>query len=366
VTDFFSPDYATARTRFRSAVLANGGQIESILLNPKGPAGEDLTIDVGWFGSASPRRAFIHSSGLHGVEGFAGSAIQLQWLEEGISKPAPASVATKDDAIAIVHALNPFGMAWLRRVNENNVDLNRNFLGADEEFAGAPKDYAALDALLNPSSPPSDPPAPDFFPVRAAFKIFRHGMPALRQAIAGGQYDFPQGLFFGGERHEQGPRRFQVYISSKFSAAERLVGIDVHTGLGPFGEDHLLVNGDAERASAVARMQAVYGSRVQALDSSGISYRTRGAQDGLWFRMFPGAQIYFAFQEFGTLHPVRVLAALRAENRRHHYGIPGDERHARAKAKLLEVFCPPRKKWRDRVLSRGQEVIARSLALAFD
>jgi hypothetical protein len=27
----------------------------------------------------------------------------------------------------LIHALNPFGFAWLRRVNEANVDLNRNF-----------------------------------------------------------------------------------------------------------------------------------------------------------------------------------------------------------------------------------------------
>jgi len=364
VIDPFSPDYFTARARFRSGVLACGGQIESILLNARGPAGEDLTIDIGWFGCPTPQRAFIHSSGLHGVEGFAGSAIQLQWLEHGL----PSLAA--DSAIAIVHALNPFGMAWLRRVNENNVDLNRNFLDAEEQFAGAPRDYAALDSFLNPASLPSAPAALDFFPVRAAFRIFRYGMPALRQAIACGQYDYPRGLFFGGQRHEQGPRRFQVYLSSRFAAADRLVGIDVHTGLGPFGEDRLLVNGDAERDASVARMRVAYGPRVQSLDSSeGIAYRARGAQDGLYFRMFPGAQIFFAVQEFGTLHPVKVLAALRAENRRHHYGAANDdndERLAHARAELLKVFCPPGRKWRERILRRGKEVIGQGLSLAFD
>lgn len=35
----------------------------------------------------------------------------------------------------MVHVLNPYGMAWLRRVNENNVDLNRNFRAADDNDA---------------------------------------------------------------------------------------------------------------------------------------------------------------------------------------------------------------------------------------
>lgn len=357
--DFFSADYFTARSRFRSAVLARGGQIESILLDAKGPGQNDLTIDIGWFGSPAPKRAFIHSSGLHGVEGFAGSAIQLQWLEDGIPEPAP------DCAIALVHALNPFGMAWLRRVNENNVDLNRNFLGEDGEFSGAPDDYAALDSFLNPASPPSSP-VTELFALRAAGKILHYGVPALRRAIASGQYDFSRGLFFGGKRREQGTRRFQLYISGRFSDSSRLVAIDVHTGLGRFGEDCLLVCDDEDRLANAAEMQAAYGSRVQSPDTKEIGYRPRGAQEGLYFRMFPAAQVYFAVQEFGTRRPLTVLAALRAENRGHHYGIDGAPENHQAKMRLLEVFCPPDKRWREQVLMRGREVIGQALSLAFD
>jgi hypothetical protein len=74
--------------KFCAAVLSNGGQIESIALNEGG-------IDIGWFGSAEPARAFIHSS-----RDEAGSLIQLQWLEHDGIREMPA-----DGAIAIVHAL---------------------------------------------------------------------------------------------------------------------------------------------------------------------------------------------------------------------------------------------------------------------
>ncbi len=53
-------------------------------LGSTGPGGEDLTIDIGWFGARDPARVLVHSSGLHGIEGYAGSAIQLQWLREGM------------------------------------------------------------------------------------------------------------------------------------------------------------------------------------------------------------------------------------------------------------------------------------------
>jgi Protein of unknown function (DUF2817) len=97
----FSTDYITARQRFRDAVATSGGRLGSLKLAATGPQGEDLTIDVAWFGSEKPRRVFVHSSGLHGVEAFAGSAIQLQWLEEGIL------ALPEDAAIVLVHVLNP-------------------------------------------------------------------------------------------------------------------------------------------------------------------------------------------------------------------------------------------------------------------
>jgi predicted deacylase len=132
---YFSPDYATARSRFIEAVERAHGKLYSLPIQATRPKGERLTIDIAWFGSDNPRRVFVHSSGLHGVEGFAGSAIQLQWLAEGIQ------ALPEDGAILIIHVLNPYGMASLRRFNENNVDLNRNFQGP---YEGAPPGYEKL------------------------------------------------------------------------------------------------------------------------------------------------------------------------------------------------------------------------------
>ena len=250
-TKYFSTDYFTARTRFRQAVDKTGGRLFSIPIDAKGPGNEDLTMDIGWFGTEHPKKLLLHSSGLHGVEAFAGSAIQLQLLDNSPKLP-------DDTALVLVHALNPYGMAWLRRVNENNVDLNRNFLGQDVKYVGVPEGYAKLDALLNPPSPPSL----DFFLPRAGLAILQYGMPALRQAIGSGQYEYPKGIMFGGKQMEQGPREYQHFLAERLASVESILAIDVHTGLGKYGEDTLLSD---QKGYDTARL--MFGERVAPLDA---------------------------------------------------------------------------------------------------
>jgi hypothetical protein len=195
MSDPFSPNYATARDRFRRKVSAAGGRLAVLDLAAKGPDGETLSIDIGWFGAEASPRVLLHSSGLHGVEGFAGSAIQLQLLDT-------LPPVDNGKALVLVHILNPYGMAWLRRTNERNVDLNRNFLFG-EPYAKAPAAYAQLDSFLNPKSAPSK----DAFALRAALLIVRHGLTKLRQAVEEGQYESRRSVLW---RHRYGRRSAKV------------------------------------------------------------------------------------------------------------------------------------------------------------
>ena len=353
---YFSPNYATARAQFRTAVEKAGGRLTALPLDAKGPKREDLTIDIAWFGAEKPRRVLVHSSGLHGVEAFAGSAIQLQWLDEGIPS------LPEDSALVLVHVLNPFGMAWLRRFNENGVDLNRNFLGPDETYEGTPPGYGLLDPFLNPPSPP----AWDLYYARAGWLIARHGMSPLRQSIAGGQYEYPKGLFFGGSKFEEGPRKVQEFVRERLEFAEHVVVVDVHTGLGPFACDTLFVHAGDEGSEIYQVMKKAFGERVASLDPDrGPAYRIKGAYDTMYPRVVRHgkARVYFLCQEFGTYHAVRALSALRDENRWHHYG-DGTVDHP-AKEELKEKFSPDDESWRQTVLHRGHEVISQALGLAF-
>ena len=62
--------------------------------------------------------------------------------------------AFKDHAVIFVHTINPYGMAWWRRFNENNVDLNRNFLTRNQKYSGVPEGYEHIREFINPESPP--------------------------------------------------------------------------------------------------------------------------------------------------------------------------------------------------------------------
>jgi hypothetical protein len=348
---YFEPNYGFARHRFLKAASERGGELVSFEIAAKGPDGQDLSIDIAWFGSPKPERVFVHSSGAHGVEMFAGSAIQQQWLKDGL--PAIPS----GGAIAIVHGLNPYGAAWLRRFNENNVDLNRNFREADEFTPDAIPHWERIDPFLNPPTPPDH----DWFHIRAVALALRYGARPLKQSIAGGQCLNPKGLFFGGSSIEEGPSKFRKFVQQRLADAKRIVAIDVHTGLGRFGEDRLLVDERRGYTKFSPAMSNAFGDRLELLNPGGIAYCPKGAHHEMYYRSFPDAEVCFASQEFGTYNSWRVLAALRAENRAHHYGArPG------VREELVEVFNPSSEEWRRAVLTRGKEVIEQALRLTFE
>lgn len=339
-TQFFSPDYATARERFRSAARAAGAALDALPLDARGPRGEALTIDIARLGDRQAGKVLLHTSGLHGIEAFAGSAIQLALLER---PPLPGP----DGALVLVHVLNPFGMAWLRRVNENNVDLNRNFLVGGEPWSGATWLYRCLDSFLNP---PSAPRA-DFFYLKAAWYVLRWGFGALKQAVAEGQYEFPQGLFFGGHGLEQGPRLFLRWIADNLGGVHHLFAIDVHTGLGPYGEETLLTESHPG-GTPLPRLAAVLQRElIDVSHDAAIAYRVRGGMGQALGHLLSKARIEFVLQELGTRPPLAVLRALREENRWHHHGGGGIDHPA--KKRLREALCPASPRWRERVLAKG-------------
>jgi len=344
----FSASYFQARDRFREAV---GERLISLPIEARGPGGEQLTLDVAVFGPREARKVVLHTSGLHGIEGFAGSAIQLDLLARGVPD------LPEDTSLIVGHVLNPYGMAWLRRVNEENVDLNRNFLAPDEEYSGAPEDYANFDAFLNPPTPPSL----DAFWFTGISLILRHGFNALKQTIVGGQYAFPRGLFFGGARLQDGPAAWSHFLAEELEGAEHVVGIDVHTGLGRSGVDTLLVEA-AKGSDPYERWRKTFGERVTPWDpEAGVAYAIRGGYPSLIPRLAPQAQVDFVTQEFGTKAPILVLKALREENRHHLHG--GGAIDHPTKQALKDTFCRPSPQWEAQILARGKELLDEAFGL---
>jgi predicted deacylase len=305
-----------------------------------------LSIDIAWLGAPDARRVLLVTSGIHGVEGYAGSAVQSAFMTAHV-QPLPGS------AVALVHALNPWGFAHLRRVNENNVDLNRNFLDASDGYAGVPEEYRMLHPLLNPPSLP----AADAFRLRAGCYALRYGIQPLRRAIAVGQYEFERSLFFGGTRREQSAALFLGWLTERCTRVERLLALDLHTGLGPFASMTLLAerNSRPEHLAALA-VPVVHGSGVEGAGA----YFVRGSMLGMLRKALPDARVDAVTVEFGTFGGLRILHALREENRWHHYG-SGSLDHP-AKQRLRTAFNPDAARWRNAVIAQGTQLLARAVA----
>lgn len=345
----FSDDYSAARTGFRAAASAAGARLSSLAIDAQGPGSEPLSIDIAWLGDGSAKKVLIHCSGLHGVEGFAGSAVQWQLLQQPPSLEA-------DCALILIHILNPFGMSWLRRVNETNVDLNRNFI-----FAGRPRQmvaeaYVRLDPLLNPVYPPRC----DFFYLKVLYSLLRYGYAPLKQAIACGQYAFPRGLFYGGGKLEQGPQLYHDWLTEQLHDPQRLLVLDLHTGLGAPGQESLL---RSLAATPAAELSDWLGAEVSSEQQNNkvLGYRTSGSHELLYHKLFPRCRIDFITHEFGTWPSLPVLQALRAENQWHHFGAGGLDHPA--KQRLKEAFCLPAESWRQRIVERGSALAIRGLKM---
>jgi len=380
----FSSSYDEARRRFREATVAAPYHRSLTLTDGSGQPllgmnNEDLTIDIAGYGNVeTPSRIFLHTSGIHGVEGYAGSAIQLLVVAEEVPKLALGP----QDCLLLLHAWNPFGMSWHRRWNESNVDLNRNFFPFTEgsksdpwASRGTSDSYRSLHPLLNP-------PSFGWFDTltffgNAAYVLARLGMPAVKQAIVEGQSAYPEGLFFGGTRLEQAHilvRDWLLDFLKNPTTVTRWVNINVHTGLGPYGVDSLLVDG----SKVTDGMRRAYGDHIQASNdeglTAGVGYHILGSGDkGLCevvSSKFPEAEAHACTQEFGTYASVTVLRALRAENvawqaSQRAAGVPLPAGHA-AKQGVLDVFYISDPKWQEAVLRRGREVFRQAVGLAFD
>lgn len=348
--DYFPPDYFNARTRFLDLARNRGAQIATHPIAARGPGGETLAIDTAYLGAAAPRRLLLIVSGTHGVEGFAGSALQQQWL----ARLVPSRLAAGGGCL-LIHALNPYGFAWRRRANERNVDLNRNALA---RFPGPHNPgYRRLERWLNP---PCAPKWIDSFWVQGALLLLRHGFGPLQQAVVEGQYEYPQGLFYGGAQPEPSTRILNGLLAdARWRHVERVVAIDIHTGVGRYGACQLLVDVAPSSPAYRALAQWFGGAVASSQPADDIAYRVSGGVTESIARHFGPERAYAGVLEFGTVSPTRVLAALRRENRAYHYS-PHTRAHARAAKALQEVFCPRDAAWRARVLAEGGQMLERA------
>ena len=201
----------------------------------------------------------------------------------------------------------------------------------------------------------------DPFRFRILPAIIRHGMPALWQAVAAGQYEFPQGLFFGGAQPSQMHKLLKQHMPRWLQDSRSVMHLDFHTGLGLKGTCKLLIDYPLSQLTSTRLANWFGAESFEASTTEGIAYNTRGGI-GQWCVSQQLAPEYlFACAEFGNYGPIQVLAGLRAENQAHHWGNPSAPMTLRVKQRLKELFCPSDDAWRKTVLEKSLELVSQAV-----
>jgi hypothetical protein len=349
----FSADYREARAKFLDTATAVGGAIESIRYPEQGPDG-DLYTDVARFGAPNADKCLVLISGTHGVEGFCGSGAQVDLLRRGEVDRLPADIA-----VLMIHAINPYGFAWIRRTTHENVDLNRNWVDFGKPLpvnAG----YAELNAAIVPVLWTADSrSAADA--VLAEYESSR-GVRALQQLLGAGQYNYATGLYYGGAA-PCWSRVTQTQILTQHLADVGSVGIvDYHSGLGPWGYAEQIVTCSRD-SPAFRRASRWFGAAIRStVDGTAAAARVNG--DGLTAAaaLFAGCEVTAMAFEVGTLPRASVLAALRADAWLHAHGDPSSRDAKNIKAQLRAAYYSDSDDWKGMVAGQSLTVYRQALA----
>ncbi len=335
-------------------MTAAKGKHERFTHPEKAPDGKGISTDVAWFGPDDAERVLVTISGTHGVEGYCGSGAQVDWLRRGQLANVPQGTA-----VLMIHAINPYGFAWHRRVTEDNVDLNRNWIDFRKPLP-VNADYAALSDLLCPRDW-SDATQQRSWSELRRWTDENGGMGRFQQAVSGGQYSHPNGVFFGGAGPTWSRRTQTTILHSYLGTARKVALLDYHTGLGPWGYAEQIV--PVPRGSAAFKRAAEWYGVAITSPAGGTSMSADIIGDGASAaaQLLPHAEVTVLALEVGTVSVLAVLQALRADAWLHAHGDIASSQGKAIKQQLRDAFYGDADDWKGMVA--GQSLLACRQAL---
>jgi len=358
VAEYFSKSYEDLREKFLTAAADAGATVEHFRCPQDGPEGQALYTDIARLGSPAATKLLVLVSGTHGVEGFSGSGCLTAWLDSAAQHPLP-----EDMAVVLINLLNPYGAAWLRRQNEDNVDVNRNFIDHSTPPSNPP--YCALHHALVP--PALD--AATLVATQEDIRAYRNqfGDENYWQAY-GGQYSHPDGVFYGGSEPVWSNLLLNEVLTKHCSTASNIAFVDFHSGLGPFGHG-TIISADRTDSDNFARAKSWYGDSLISLasiDSDEGAEIDTGQIEGVTMdcvmQLFPDREVTCATLEFGTFDFEDCIPKMQADAWLHAHGDPLSDQGKKIRSEWLQVFYPAADDWLEMIWRRSDQVIRQSIA----
>lgn len=362
-TAHYCGSYDACRTQFLGDVktaFGDAANVETGAIDvPSKTEGEKLAIDWAYRpASGNARHLIILSSGVHGVEGFAGSAVQDLFFKKTL-KQIDRSKEAANTGILMIHAVNPWGMKHLRRVDENNVDLNRNFDVDEKLFKTENVGYDKLTSILNPTTPAGRgilTYAGFYWSV--AKLLLSEPMATLRQATLQGQYKHPKGVYFGGTQFCSQKKPLEDLLTKVAAPYDRVLFLDLHTGYGNRAQLHLFgatvtdpqINEDLKATFKGFPIDA--GNTEDFYETSGdfLAYGMKLYQSQKK-RVVPMVLEYGTIGNLGYRGGIESLRRMIAENQLTHYGATSPKVAQQIRAEVVELYLPSDKKWKNQIMA---------------
>ena len=318
---------------------------------------DDLYIDNIYLPSKNENKNLIVlTTGVHGMEGYIGSVMLDVFFEE-----IYPTIDTDTTGVLVVANVNPYGMKYMRRYNENNVDLNRNFILDWNSFdLTSNKDYPEVKEFLQPEGKIGNAfwHEAEFY-ASLAKEALTKGADKVSDALLTGQYEYAQGVYYGGTGDEVST----TYLKGVFNDClegeyENIVHIDIHSGYGP-RYNMVIFNSIYETMKEAETQEAFNYEYVISYDSESF-YATTGDTTDYFYRLAESKNtdkdLFSTCFEFGTIGDSFIDSILSLkytvdENRQHCF--PSNNKIASevVKENYKQLFYPTETKWREKTVA---------------
>jgi len=360
ILSLFPETYEASRERFRNNLaFIQKGWPGARLSQHKIEGDEDLTID--WITSDAldtNQKVLVLTTAEHGIEGYVGSAMQQRFIDKFLFRLDPRTTG-----LLLVHAINPWGMKYHRRVNPNNVDLNRTFVYDNSFDKTSNPGYDSLLEVIRADSPLRNLALANLgYYLKLAGKVLLMGWPAFKSAFFLGQYRHPNGLFYGGEGIQEETKALVDLYRQALSAYDQILHLDMHTGYGPRHQMSIVNSVHEKRPSGefVEKFKyplvvAANPQEFYAIQGDMVDYVYE-----LWQHEFPGKKLFATAFEFGTYGDgfkgnVGMMRAMSFENRLYSHSTDLAKLAAKVKDDFEKLFNPTSPEWKTKAVADADQ-----------
>lgn len=298
----------------------------------------------------------VLTTGVHGMEGYIGSVMLDVFFEE-----IYPTLNTDTTGILIIANVNPYGMKYMRRYNENNVDLNRNFIMDWENFdLSSNKDYPEVKEFLQPEGEVGNALWHEVgFYGKLAKEALTKGADKVSDALLTGQYEYPQGVYYGGN----GDEKSTTYLKGVFNDCldgeyANIVHIDIHSGYGP--RYNMVIFNSVYETMTEAETKEAFGYDYVISHDSESFYATTGDTTDYFYRLAESKntdkELFSTCFEFGTIGDSFIDSILSLkytvdENRQHWYPTDNKITSGVISENYKELFYPTETQWREKTVA---------------